>query len=621
LAIWLGVAVLVAAAVAPAEARKRKPAEKPVEESIPDLANGEPMTLVISLSHQKVDVYRGTIHITSSQVSTGMPGYASKAGVFSILEKKRHHHSNIYSGAPMPWMQRVTWSGTALHGGVVPGYPASHGCIRLPFSFAPKLFQITTVGEHVVVAWDRLTPKLVEHANLFQPLPPPAPPAVAIQEQAPQRQSSNSTQLFPTESPASQVEQVHAIDATANEDMRIHAIDPSVGVPEDRAVVELPDDAPLDHAVIDPPDNAPGEHAAVEPSSRGTDSHAFGGDYTAASDPAPISVATASTTSDPATAAVEPISVVLPVATSAPGPSLPESTPPAPPAPPALSATTSIVVIKLGAGTKAAGIEAAEPRSNRPLRILVTRRTQRDRIKAVQYLLSSMGYLAPQNFDGTLGKATATAIKAFQKANGMPETGAFTDDFVKKVYEVSGNGEPPMGHLFVRQEFGRIFDVPVSFRNPEQPLGTHLFTAMKFAPGDTKARWMAVSLQGDDSAATLDRLEIPNDVRRKISERLTPGSSLIIGDTAINSAALPKGGDFLVWAKDTQGNDEKPIANAKQAKAKQAKAKQAKAKQAKAKQAKAKQAKAKQAKATQGKATFAVMEPWRQQKWQRTPRR
>jgi peptidoglycan hydrolase-like protein with peptidoglycan-binding domain len=237
-----------------------------------------------------------------------------------------------------------------------------------------------------------------------------------------------------------------------------------------------------------------------------------------------------------------------------------------------------------------------------------------------------MGYLAPQNFDGTLGKATATAIKAFQKANGMPETGAFTDDFVKKVYEVSGNGEPPMGHLFVRQEFGRIFDVPVSFRNPEQPLGTHLFTAMKFAPGDTKARWMAVSLQGDDSAATLDRLEIPNDVRRKISERLTPGSSLIIGDTAINSAALPKGGDFLVWAKDTQGNDEKPIANAKQAKAKQAnakqaKAKQAKAKQAKAKQAKAKQAKAKQAKATQGKATFAVMEPWRQQKWQRTPRR
>ena len=70
-----------------------------------------------------------------------MRGYATKAGVFSILEKQRIHHSNIYSGAPMPWMNRITWSGTALHAGVVPGYPASHGCIRLPFSFAPKLFK------------------------------------------------------------------------------------------------------------------------------------------------------------------------------------------------------------------------------------------------------------------------------------------------------------------------------------------------------------------------------------------------------------------------------------------------------------------------------------------------
>jgi lipoprotein-anchoring transpeptidase ErfK/SrfK len=151
--VWLSVAILiVAAVVAPAEARKRKFAGEPVEEGIPDPANGDPMTLVISLNHQKIDVYRGTALLTSSGVSTGMGGYATKAGVFSILEKKRRHHSNIYSAAPMPWMQRLTWSGTALHAGVVPGYPASHGCIRLLFSFAPKLFQITTVGEHVVVA-------------------------------------------------------------------------------------------------------------------------------------------------------------------------------------------------------------------------------------------------------------------------------------------------------------------------------------------------------------------------------------------------------------------------------------------------------------------------------------
>jgi peptidoglycan hydrolase-like protein with peptidoglycan-binding domain len=207
--------------------------------------------------------------------------------------------------------------------------------------------------------------------------------------------------------------------------------------------------------------------------------------------------------------------------------------------------------MKLGAGTKAAAVQAAEPRSTAPLRILVTRRTQRDRIIGVQRVLSDLGYLMPQEFDGTLGRASASAIKEFQKANGMPETGALTDELANKVYEVAGRTEPPSGHLFVRQEFGRVFDAPVNFRDPETPLGTHLFTAMKFEPGDTKTRWMAVSVQGDDPAGVLDRLEIPNDVRQKISERLTPGSSLIVGDIAINSATLPKGADFLVWAKDT----------------------------------------------------------------------
>ena len=176
---FLGVTALaVAVAVAPADAKKVKPDNKPAEETIADPANGEPMILVVSLGHQKVDVYRGTRLVTSSQVSTGMPGHATKAGVFSILEKQRFHHSNMYSGAPMPWMNRITWSGTALHAGVVPGYPASHGCIRLPFSFAPKLFQITTVGDNVIVTRERLAPKLIEHPNLFQPLPPPGRTAV-----------------------------------------------------------------------------------------------------------------------------------------------------------------------------------------------------------------------------------------------------------------------------------------------------------------------------------------------------------------------------------------------------------------------------------------------------------
>ncbi len=156
----------------------------------------------------------------------------------------------------------------------------------------------------------------------------------------------------------------------------------------------------------------------------------------------------------------------------------------------------------------------------------MTRRTQRDRVIGVQRILADLGYLDPQDFDGTLGTATAKAIKAFQKANNMPESGAFTDDLVKKVYEVAGKGEPPVGHIFVRQEFSRVFDAPVGLTNPDEPLGTHVYTAMKFAPGDTKARWMAVTVQGGSPEEALDRIQIPDDIRQRISERLTPGIDL-----------------------------------------------------------------------------------------------
>jgi len=256
---WLGVGVLaVAIAASPADAKKRKPDGATPDDGVADLDKSEPMVLVVSLKQQKLDVYRGTSLVTTSQVSTGMPGHATKAGVFSILEKQKFHLSNIYSGAPMPFMNRITWSGTALHAGVVPGYPASHGCIRLPFSFAPKLFQITTVGDNVIVARDRPVPHLIDHPALFQPLPPPAAPAMVTQE-PPQRQSMNDILPLPapqkphpgmlaradvsgsaTDVPSSlEVEAagqygaptLKADDPAAVEDTHAHAFDPFAGQP------------------------------------------------------------------------------------------------------------------------------------------------------------------------------------------------------------------------------------------------------------------------------------------------------------------------------------------------------------------------------------------------------
>ena len=573
LANSLGVAALVfAVAISPADATKRKSGAKPIEQTLPEVESGEPMTLIVSLRQQKVDIYRGTTLVTSSPVSTGMRGYATKAGVFTILEKKRHHHSNLYSGAPMPWMQRVTWSGTALHAGVLPGYPASHGCIRLPFSFAPKLFKITGVGEHVVIAQNRPVPQIIEHPNLFQPVPPPEAP-VMVKKQDPQRESSLEAAPSQTGLPvilakadmanvatdaspmapagvaesAGQAKNYTApepvIPGTVNgssDDTRTHAIDPFAGSSPASGAHALESAAePLKDRAASSPVPAPAiaetskQEAAKDPNEAPSeDLDPTGKAETTGSAQAPIE------------AVVTPVSIGTPAS-----PAATEVAPDviAPAQPP------SVIAGKLDAGMKSAATQAAEPRSEAPLRILVTRRTQRDRVIGVQNILADMGYLERQNFDGTVGKITIGAIKNFQKANGMAETGTFNDELVAKVYAVAGKGLPPEGHLFVRQEFGRVFDMPVSFRDPEKQLGTHVFTAMKFAPGDTQTRWMAVSLQDDDATAALDRLEIPADVRQKISERLTPGSSLIVADLSINTAGLAKGADFVVWAKDLPG--------------------------------------------------------------------
>lgn len=371
----------------------------------------EPMMLVVSLDAQTLDIYRGIKRVASAKISSGMPGHDTRTGVFSILEKKRRHHSNLYSGAPMPFMQRLTRSGTALHAGAIPGYPASHGCVRLPYSFAPKLFEMTHVGENVVVARGRPVPTRIEHPNLFE-LPSPKPQV---------------------------------------------AMAASVAVPR------LLTDAVAGAAESEDEDRA-----------------------------------------------------------------------------------------------------AAAFRSDAPLRMLVTRRTAHDRVMAVQNMFADMGYLRRQNFTGNLGSATGNAIRAFQRVNGVPATGAFTDELVSQIYRAAGTTEPPEGHLFVRQGFNRVFDLPISFRDPGVPLGTHVFTVVKRGGDEAKPEWMALSLEGGDAASALDRIDIPVAVRRSISPRLTPGSTLIVADKSAYSAILPEGDDFLVSTEEE--------AKAKDAKVEQASA-------------------------------------------------
>ena len=133
----------------------------------PERSPGGAVAVVVSLPEQRVHVYRNGIRIAVSTCSTGKRGHRTPTGVFTILQKDKDHRSSLYDDAPMPNMNRLTWDGIALHAGHLPGYPASHGCVRLPMEFSEKLFAITHVGTPVIVAgeeeeaWELIHPGLV----------------------------------------------------------------------------------------------------------------------------------------------------------------------------------------------------------------------------------------------------------------------------------------------------------------------------------------------------------------------------------------------------------------------------------------------------------------------------
>ena len=155
-------------APAKSQAAKGPAALKPGQfQWTPDLSPEGPVAIIISVPKQRVHVYRNGIQIGVSTASTGKDGYDTPTGVFTILQKEKEHYSSTYNDAPMPHMERLTWDGIALHAGKLPGYPASHGCVRLPPAFAAKLYAITEVGTPVIIAGDATHPATVVDPGLL----------------------------------------------------------------------------------------------------------------------------------------------------------------------------------------------------------------------------------------------------------------------------------------------------------------------------------------------------------------------------------------------------------------------------------------------------------------------
>ncbi len=132
----------------------------------PERSPDGPVAIVVSIPEQRVHVYRNGVRIAVSTCSTGKPGHETPTGVFAVLQKDKNHHSSTYNNAPMPNMNRLTWSGVALHAGNLPGYPASHGCVRMPLEFSAKLFGITHVGTPVIIAGSHADPWELTHPGL-----------------------------------------------------------------------------------------------------------------------------------------------------------------------------------------------------------------------------------------------------------------------------------------------------------------------------------------------------------------------------------------------------------------------------------------------------------------------
>ena len=164
------VALTSCMAVDSADAGKRR--SRQIEETPQDTLTGQPIMAIVSIKDQRVTIYDAAGGAMRSRVSSGRTDYETPVGIYSVLEKEQEHYSNVYDDASMPFMQRITWSGVALHAGVLPGYPASHGCVRLPDSFAQRLFPLTKVGMRVIVAYDDVAPVEISHPLLLKPTPP-----------------------------------------------------------------------------------------------------------------------------------------------------------------------------------------------------------------------------------------------------------------------------------------------------------------------------------------------------------------------------------------------------------------------------------------------------------------
>ena len=435
--VTLAMIAVLPALTGTAEARDARP-DTPTEAAAQRDA-GEPIMAIVSIKTQQVTFYDADGWILRAPVSTGTTGRETPAGVFAVLQKEEEHHSSLYDDASMPHMQRLTWNGIAMHGGPLPGYAASHGCIRMPFGFAETLFDKTRIGMRVIISPNDAVPVEFSHAALFVP-------KAEVLAAAPARAEILEGEAAEAAMLADETKKAAAKYAreAASLTVSLHKLE----------ALKTRADADLGRA-----DKAIAAAKTDEARARAGD----------------LKVK----------AAAKAVDVAAQIDTAR-----------------ADAASKLEVAARAKDATKTATIEKA------------------DAAKA-----ASEAKLALEPVSVYISRAT------------------------QKLY-VKRNTHKPWA------DGGEVFDssieVSVTIRNPEKPIGTHVFTAM--ARNGAGLRWSAVTIDNrDDAKDALDRITIPQEVLDRIAPTALPRSTIVVSDEPLSRETNYRTEFVAVLSKQPQG--------------------------------------------------------------------
>ena len=423
---WGPPAIVMLAAMAAltalnADAAARQARRAPPTEATAPRDAGEPIMAIVSIKTQQVTFYDADGWILRAPVSTGITGRETPAGVFAVIEKDKDHHSTMYDDAWMPNMQRITWNGVALHGGPLPGYAASHGCVRMPFGFAEKLFETTRIGMRVIISPNDAEPVEFSHPALFVPNREAIAAAPAKAEALP-REAAEAAKTAD--------EAKKAAATAARETASLTSSLRKLQGLKTRADAEL---AYADKAL-------------------------------------------AAAKTDQAKARAEDL--------------------------------------KQKAAAKAADLG-----------------TQFDTAKADAKSKLDAAAAAKEAAKAAQTRKAEAANAASEAKLALEPVSVYISRATQKLYVRRNTHRPaPDGGGEV---FDATIEVPVTIRNPDKPIGTHVFTAM--ARNDAGLRWSVVTVDdGDDAKDALDRITIPQDVLGRIAPTALPRSSIIISDEPLS---------------------------------------------------------------------------------------